>query len=167
MQKGLKAMGPVLGCTIELSLLQASLEDYVKVHGKYPTAESWKQELKPTFVKGITDAKKGMSFVIQEKDMKFSNPEGVWGCQVNPTTIHPWMMNEEIAGKAPNEVKGGATTISFFEGEGQANGTKAYVKRTDKTEPRVMGELREWMAVQIDGEMTTKIKAGAGSPASR
>lgn len=167
LQKGVKAMGPVLGCTVELAVLHASLKDYVKEHGKYPTADSWKKELKTDFVKGVAEAKKGMTFFGSDNGITFSDPEGVWGCRVNATKIHPWMMNEEIAGKAPAEIKGGDTTVSFFEGEGTENGTKPYVKRTDKTEPMVMGELREWMAVQLDGEMTTKIKAGAGSPASR
>lgn len=167
-QRIAKEMGPLFTCSLEMTALRDATRQWAEQNnGKLPSAANWKSEVRQTYVAELERQKKEVSQAEGFLGIKWSDVNGTWGCSDGKGGRNAFVFNSELAGKALADVDKKPDTIMFFEAPGAVNKSEPYKRRTDKTEPRVFGELRDWMTIPVQGDVNEGIDRGAGSPASR
>ena len=101
-----------------------------------------------------------------ESGVKWSPDGGPWGCD-NKGRLQAFQYNLELAGVNVASIRNPQKTILVFETPALQNNAVKYERRGDRTQPEVLGQLRDWIVVPVSGKMQDVVGTGQGSPASR
>ncbi len=169
-EQGVAAMKPLLVCTTEATALRNALIKVAEKNGgALPSTEDWKDLVASEFLAGRDQLVAADTSLprIPDPDAKWSDPQGVWGCQIGSMRIHAYAYNSDLAGKKLSEIKDPEKSVLVFESSETTNKALPYRLRLDRTEPRVLGELRNWITVPVKGDAKDLMNPGSGSPAAR
>lgn len=142
-------------CIFSLSTLQASMDEYVKEKGVFPTAANWQDELAPYYTKKADEFKEDF------KDAP--GPLQNWGnvadingnFECNTGTPKTFIsINPDISGKKLADIADQGNTVMFFETTTTGrNIAESFAEKDFKTSPKMMGQPRGWYQMMVDGDM--------------
>lgn len=156
-QNAVGQVGPILVCTTEITAARNALMAYAKKNGKFPEGAGWRKAVEPFYAAEIQKLKQE-EFGGRPEDnpvlntLKWSDPTSVWGCRVEEGKVNAFAMNIDVAGKPVADVQKNESLVLLFETPNAENKAEAFKPRTDQTGPRVFGELRDWMRINVVGE---------------
>lgn len=166
-QQGVAAMRPVAGCMLEATALRDALVNYANRHqGRLPSGETWTSDIREEFLRRRTELISLDLTLRGQKDLKWSPDAGPWGCD-NKGRLQAFQFNADLAGSDLNSIKNPQKTVLVFETPNTTNQTLKYERRGDRTQPEVLGQLRDWIVIPVVGRMQDIVGTGQGSPASR
>ncbi len=171
LELGVRAMAPIIACNTEATALRDSLLAYAQRNGgKLPTAASWKDDVRDEFIRRRQELRQldvALRSLPKDVPIQWSEPNGVWGCKYEKLSMQAFAYNSDLAGQEVKAIKEPQRQVLVFETPELENKAISYRPRKDRSEPRVMSELRDWIVVPVSGTMKNVTGVGQGSPASR
>lgn len=167
LQKGVEEMRPVSACMVEGTALRDALIKYANRNGgRLPSTTTWTQDAKDEFLRRRKELIALDVSLRGKEGVPWSDDDGPWGCH-NGSRIQAFQYNADLAGTELKAIKNPQKTVLIFETPDTTNGAKKYERRGDRTQPQVLGQLRDWLVMPISGKMQDLVGTGQGSPASR
>lgn len=148
---------PLANCSIAYDEVRQAMRDYAKDHGgKLPNAATWEDDVRPYYAKvDKTDgARKDMPSGFKLEKMPINGP---WGCKIGEEETTGMAFNSTLSGKKLADIDTPYSTVLLYEVKKSGKNLNApYTNQSTADAPKLFGQPREWMRINIEGEVDFK-----------
>lgn len=146
-----KKLTPMIGCVIGMDEAQQAIRLYADEHsGKLPNAKTWQDDLRPYYSRVEKDGKDKPPF-------KTFPVDGEWVCNDDKDQRTGIAFNSELSGKKLADIKDPYSTVLLFEVDQPGmNQSATYKYRPKNTGPKLFGEHRDWLYINVSGALHQK-----------
>jgi hypothetical protein len=141
-------VSPMIQCTMTFQgLRDAALAYADKNGGKLPVSATWQDDIRPYYKEVIK--------TIVKAPFSPQSADETWGCPGDKPGIFTGIaFNSELSGVALKTITSPSTTVIFFEtAKPVKNEALPYTPRPISTSPKLFGEPRGWMKIEIEGDL--------------